>query len=135
MQKIEYKAFLYSISKHKTMTYVLRSKLPAAIVDHVKLFTGEGIWRKGRYINIHRIPRDDPRYEMLRRQPKIRQILNEASTTDNPLRGAVWFKLPNNKFMMITVRHGKAWYNGGSLYGCLWEMHYNKEVSTIYLGQ
>jgi len=37
--------------------------------------------------------------------------------------------------MMITVRHGKAWHTGGSLYGCLWEMHYNKRVSTLYLGQ
>jgi len=61
--------------------------------------------------------------------------LNEASTPETPLRGAVWFKLPNNKFMMITVRHGKAWHTGGSLYGYLWEMHYNKNVSTVYLGQ
>ena len=123
------------MTKTPKMTYVLRSKLPAVIVDHIKLYTGEGFWRKNKYVNIHRIPSDDPRYEMLRRRPKIRQILNEASTPESPLRGAAWFKLPNNKFMMITVRKGKSWHTNMSIHGCLWEMHYNEQVSTFYIGQ
>lgn len=117
------------------MSYVLRSKLPAAIVDHVKLYTGEGYWRKNKYVNIHRIPSDDPRYEMLRCRPKIRQIINEASTPENPLRGAVWFKLSNNNFMMITVRNGTSWSTQTRVHGYLWEMHYNGNVSTVFLGR
>ena len=57
------------------MTYVLRSKLPVELVDYVKLFTGEGVWRNGKYINIHRIPKLDYRYEMLLSRPKIKQII------------------------------------------------------------
>jgi hypothetical protein len=116
------------------MSYVLRTILPTAIVDHVKLYTGEGVWRKNKYINIHRICRDDPRYDMLRKRPRIRQIINDGTTYDSPFRGCAWFKLPNNKFMVITVRQGKSWHNQPSVYGYLWEMHYNNNISTVYLG-
>ena len=44
------------------MTHQLITKLPSEIVDIIKLYTGEGCWRNGKYINIHRIPKSDDRY-------------------------------------------------------------------------
>lgn len=116
------------------MTYVLRSKLPSYVVDHIKLFTGEGAWRNGKYINIHRIPSDDPRYEMLRRRPKIKQLCNDSYLPEQSLRGCTWFKTSENKFMVITVRYGRSWHTAPSRYGHFWEMHYDKNVVERYLG-
>ena len=116
------------------MSYVLRSILPTYLVDHIKLYTGEGAWRNGKYINIHRIPLNDPRYEMLRKRPKIKQLINEASTPEQPLRGCAWFKTPSNKFMVITVRYGRSWYMTPTRYGHFWEMHYDKTVVESYIG-
>ena len=93
------------------------------------------MWRKGKYVNIYRIPRDDPRYEMLRCRPMIRQVINESSSREYPLRGSVWFKLPNKKFMVITVRNGKSWYSQPSIYGLIWEMHYDGKTCSVYLGE
>ena len=106
------------------MTHQLRMKLPAAIVDHIKLYTGEGIWRRGKYINIHRIPRNDYRYEVLKRLPRIKQVVNDDD--QHKRRGCVWFKLPStSKFMVITVRYtarirGQIPHNG-----YIWEMRYS----------
>lgn len=117
------------------MSYVFRSYLPVSIIDHVKLYTGEGFWRKNKYINVYRIPKDDPRYEMLQARPKIKQLINDASTIGDPLRGAVWFKLPNQKFVVITVRYGRSWGVSPAIYGTFWEMHYNSNYQRYYIGE
>jgi hypothetical protein len=56
------------------MTDLLQEKLPKEIVDVIKLYTGEGEWRNGRYINIRKIPKDDFRFHMLKMRPRIKQI-------------------------------------------------------------
>ena len=105
------------------MTSQLITMLPHYIVNHIKLFTGEGWWRNGKYIHIHRIPRNDLRYELLLRRPKIKQIHN-GSVDDGKLIGAAWFKLPTNKFMVIYVIY-KKFINGIFYDGYIWELHYN----------
>ena len=113
------------------MTSQLITMLPHAIVDHIKLFTGEGCWRNGRYIHIHRIPRDDPRYEMLLRKPKIKQLSNNFNY-DVPKRGTTWFKLPNNKFMVINVQHIIS-ENGIRYDSYVWELYYNGKRLALLL--
>lgn len=114
------------------MSYVLRSKLPAYIVDYIKLYTGEGVWRNNKYINIHRIARDDLRYAMLRRLPKIKQVINAFGSTEHPLRGCVWFKVDGKKHMVITVKYGRF---HGLLYteNYYWEMYYNQEKIVLLI--
>ena len=113
------------------MAYVLRSVLPCHVIDIIKEFTGDGCWRNGRYINIHRIPNDDPRYQMLRRRPKIRQ-LNYDPIGDLKA-GCAWFKLPNNKFVVINVLKGRCWINDRYEVGDFWEMRYNGQKIISYL--
>jgi hypothetical protein len=113
------------------MTSQLITKLPHFIVNHIKLFTGEGWWRNGKYIHIHRIPRDDPRYEMLLRRPKIKQLSNNFNITV-PFRGTTWFKLPNNKFMVINVQHVHE-INGMHYNTFVWELYYNEKKTVIGL--
>lgn len=105
------------------MTHVLRSVLPAAIVDIIKEFTGEACWRRGKFIHIHRIPRNDFRYEMLRRRPKIKQVNYDAA--GDVKAGCAWFKLPNNKFIVVNVIQGRYWFNDRYVNGDIWEMCYN----------
>jgi len=112
------------------MTCVLRCVLPAYIVDIIKEYTGEGCWRNGKYINIHRIPRDDSRYQMLQRRPKIRQL--KYDTVGDLKAGSAWFKLPNNKFVVINVLKGRCWINDHYEVGDFWEMRYNGEQLICY---
>jgi hypothetical protein len=115
------------------MTYVLRSKLPAVLVDHIKLYTGEGLWRNNKYIHIHPIPRDDFRYAILKCMPKIKQVTNSSDSKEHPKRGCVWFKMPTGKFVVITVRycHVRIGHQM-SIQSYTWEMNYN-EKSLILL--
>jgi hypothetical protein len=114
------------------MAHVLRSKLPAYMVDHIKLYTGEGAWRNGKYINIHRIPLNDPRYEMLRKRPKIKQVHN--GDYSHPIKGCTWFKFPNGKFVVINVGYLHNWNGLGYINGYFWQMHYNQEQFDMYIG-
>jgi hypothetical protein len=99
--------------------------IPKALVDHIKLFTGEGCWRKGKYINIHRIPKNDHRYAMLMKMPKIKQV--SLSVTPSSLAGCVWYKLKNNKFVVINSGYGYFWNGTHHLEGYFWEMYYNEK--------
>ena len=108
------------------MSYVLRSMLPAYIVDHIKLYTGEGIWLNNKFIHIHRIKRDDLRYDMLRRLPKIKQVINAFGSTEHPLRGCAWFKVDGKKHMVITVKYGR-YHNFPYTENYYWEMYYDKK--------
>jgi hypothetical protein len=112
------------------MSYVLRSKLPATFVDNVRLFTGEGVWRNNKFINIHRIARNDLRYAMLRRMPKIVQVHNDYDAKVYPERGLVWFKVNKEKYMTITVRFTRYY---GMLYtdDYYWEMDYNNKKTIL----
>jgi hypothetical protein len=104
------------------MASQLINKLPAVIIDHIKLFTGEGYWQNGKYIN--RIPKNDYRYEILHRRPKIKQVTNGCNK-DFPIRGTAWFKLPNNKFMVINVKH-ELMFNNTFINCFIWELYYNQ---------
>ena len=112
------------------MTTLLISKLPAELVDHVKLFTGEGVWRNGKYVNIHRIPKTDLRYAILKKMPKIRQVT--LSTSHPTKMGCVWYKLPNNKFVVINKGYGDFWNGYHYINGYFCEMFYNKERTLQY---
>jgi hypothetical protein len=118
------------MNKNKTMSFVLRSKLPLDVVNYIKLFTGEAMWYKGRFILIHRIPKSDFRFSLLRTLPKNRQLCNDNH--DHPKRGCAWFKLDNGKFVVITVRYAHLTPHGYPN-GYVWEMHYNEKVTCIYL--
>ena len=114
------------------MSYVLRSKLPAYVVDHVKLYTGEGLWRNNKFIHIHRISRNDLRYAMLKRLPKIKQVFNDFYQKDHPLRGCTWFKVDGKKHMVITVKYGR--YHGHlHTENYYWEMFYNQKNIMVPL--
>uniref|UniRef100_A0A6C0JYH8 Uncharacterized protein n=1 Tax=viral metagenome TaxID=1070528 RepID=A0A6C0JYH8_9ZZZZ len=110
------------------MTHVLRIVLPTVVVDIIKEFTGEACWRRGKFIHIHRIPRNDFRYTMLQRRPKIKQVNYDA--VGNVKAGCAWFKLPNNKFVVINVIHGLYWNNGYYIKGDIWNMCYNGTTIT-----
>jgi hypothetical protein len=114
------------------MSFVLRSKLPAYVVDHVKLFTGEAVWRNKKLVHIHRISKDDYRYRALKRLPLIKQVHNDH--VDEPRRGCVWFKLSSGKFMVISVRytHIKIPHQY-EFSGYIWEMNYNKESTKLFV--
>jgi len=109
------------------MAETVKQKLPPELVDHIKLFTGEAEWRKGKFINIKRIPKTDMRYSMLQKKPRIKQILNSSYKAE-PLRGIVWFKLENGKFIVITVNYTHWWIGNSIREGFLWEMYYNTEI-------
>jgi hypothetical protein len=107
------------------MSYVLRSVLPTECVDIIKEYTGEGCWRNGKYINIHLIPKDDFRYKMLLKRPRIRQLKYNCPA---PFKcGSAWFKLQNGKFMVINVLNGNFWNGVFYEYGDLLEIHYNEK--------
>jgi hypothetical protein len=113
------------------MSHVLKIRLGEDIHSIIKLYTGEACWRNGKYIHIHRIPKDDPRYEMLRKKPRIRQI--KSCYTLNSLMGRSWFKLKNGKFMVISVLYSREWGPGNYIEGYFWEMHYNMEKTICLL--
>ena len=51
---------------------ILLKTLPCELVDHIKLFTGNGVWRTGKYMN--KIHKDDIRYSILRSIPLIKKM-------------------------------------------------------------
>ena len=110
------------------MTEMLQYWLPKEIVDIIKLYTREGCWRNGKYINIHRIPKNDFRYAMLEKKPKIRLLKYDSS--NSALMGSTWFKLYTGKFVVLNVKEKKF---GASIY-YLWEMHYNQNVTARIVG-
>ena len=113
------------------MSQVLKIKFPTDIHNIIKLYTGEACWRSGKFIHIHRIPKNDPRYIMLKKRPKIKQIRNDH--TDAPLKGAVWFKLSTGKFIFITVRYGYSFTNLGYIKTLVWEMDYDQKKNALFI--
>lgn len=100
--------------------------LPPEIVDVIKTYTGEGVWRNGKFVNIHKISKSDNRYFILLKMPKIKQVYN--SDINNPIKGCVWFKTKSNKFMVLNVIINykvNNFYIGVNM----WEMYYNKELT------
>ena len=112
------------------MTHQLITKLPLEIVDIIKLYTGEGCWRNGKYINIHRIPKSDERYLMLKKR-RVIQVKNEIISST--LRGMAWFKDDYGKFMVINSGFMKYWNGINFTEGHLWELRYNGKVTTHVL--
>ena len=115
------------------MSNLLQEKLPKYVVDVIKLYTGEGEWRNGRYVNIKKIPNTDCRYQMLKKRPRIKQIHHTSSLPTKA--GCVWFKV-NGKFMVLSVSDQIIWSGNGinRISGYFWEMHYNEDNTKVYLG-
>jgi hypothetical protein len=59
-------------SKH--MADLFARRLPQELVDIVKEFTGEGLWRNGTFVSIGRIAKNDPRCDLLRSRSLIEQV-------------------------------------------------------------
>ena len=110
------------------MSQILKLKFPTDIHNIIKLYTGEACWRNGKFIHIHRIPKNDPRYTMLLNKPKIKQVYND--NFNKPIKGSVWFKSPTGKFFVINVRYGYIWNGYHYVQKEVWEMHYN-QIKTI----
>jgi hypothetical protein len=113
------------------MSDLLTCKLPDVIIDVIKLYTGEGCWRRGEYINIHKIPKDDSRYTILSKRPIIKQIYNTHPSISR--KGSVWYKLDNGKFIVINVGKQYIWNGTRYINDYFWEMHYDKKNSVYYI--
>lgn len=109
------------------MSKIIKDLFPTDIHNEIKLFTGEACWRNGKFV--HCIPNDDPRYTMLKKMKKIKQVPN--GTFGFPTRGSVWFKLPNGKFNVITVRKGYLKTNMYYAVHDIWEMQYNQTRTIL----
>ena len=94
------------------------------VVNYIKLFTGELIFKNGRFTRIKKIPLSDPRYELLLERPRIRQIHNHDLNHSHPLKGSVWFKI-NGKFMVINSGYQYVWIGTHHQEGYFTEIFYN----------
>jgi hypothetical protein len=117
-----------------TLNGVIKTKnkkfyLMKEIVDIIKTYTGEACWRNGKFVLIHRIPKTDERYDMLKKRPRIKPVFH--TDNENPIKGSVWFKLSTGKFMVINVITGYFRWNTEQYHGTFWEMHYNQDVTVI----
>jgi hypothetical protein len=103
------------------------------VVNYIKLFTGELVMRNGKYSKIGRIPLSDPRYEILLKRPRIRQVNNRDLNHNYPLKGSVWFKL-NGKFMVINSGYKYVWVGTHNQEGYFTEVYYkgNVFINRIY---
>ena len=115
------------------MAELFNMKLPFELVDIIKLYTGEAYERNDRIYPVVRIPKTDDRYSMLLKRPKIKQLPNRYYEYSKA--GSTWFKLPNGKFIVITVKYGHHWDMITRLEGIFWEMDYNSTKTTIYIGR
>jgi len=99
--------------------------MPNELVDIVKLYTGEGLWRGGKYITIHKISKDDFRYFMLsgRSVPsfEICYFSDSVSTQSE-----VFLKSVNNKKCRIVIRRIQS--KGSSLIFYLFEFYCGNRV-------
>lgn len=59
------------------MADLFSRRLPQELVDIVKEFTGEGLWRNGTFVSIGRIAKNDPRYDLLRSRSLIELVHTE----------------------------------------------------------
>jgi hypothetical protein len=112
------------------MAHVFRSVIPSECVDIIKEYTGEACWRNGKFIHIHRFPINDYRYQILRNRPRIKQL--KYDSIGELLVGSAWFKLSNNKFVVINVFRGYHWDGERYINGDFWEMNYKGEKTVIY---
>jgi hypothetical protein len=107
-------------------------QLPTELVDIIKTYTGEGLWRNGKFINIHKISKSDKRYEILLKRPRIKQV--HHCDINNPVKGCVWFKTTTGKFMLINVIMDCRIPIGNFYHSAhVWEMHYNAEVTQLVI--
>jgi hypothetical protein len=109
----------------------LTKRLPHEMVDHIKLFTGDAMWLNGKFVKITKIAKDDFRYAMLKKMPKIKQLPDEYfQYPHRSKRGCVWFKLKNGKFVTITVRYKRV----GQSFAFYWEFQYNQTCIDKFIG-
>jgi hypothetical protein len=107
----------------------LIQKFPFELVDYIKLYTGNAMWKNGQFVKITKIPKDDFRYAILKKMPKIKQVHN--GFYGEPKRGAVWFKMENRKFATISVLYKRV----GQIYAFFWEFQYNRTCVNQFIGQ
>jgi len=88
------------------MTDLLRIVLPMDLIPVIKEFTGEIRVRNG--IPIRRFKSNDRRYVMLRKAPKIKQLVKSTSYEDEK-RSSVWFKtLDKTRHIVISVFYDRT---------------------------
>jgi hypothetical protein len=97
------------------------------VVNYIKLFTGELVMRNGKYSRIGKIPLSDPRYDLLIKRPRIRQVHNRDLNHNYPLKGCSWFKV-NGKFMVINAGYQYVWVGTHNQEGYFTEVYYNGNV-------
>lgn len=98
------------------MTDQLTVLLPEDIVTVIKLFTGEIVYRNGKFIK--RIGSGDYRCEIMRRMPRIKQLHNSVVNDEQDWRGAVWFKTLDKKNHIVISVYYNAWHGRR-----VWEMN------------
>jgi len=106
--------------------------LPPEIIDVIKTYTGEGLWRNGKFVIINKLNKSDNRYKILSKMPKIKQIYN--SDREFPLKGGVWFKSESGKFVVINViNHFRFKFGTTYQYADIWEMYYDKKIIQLLI--
>lgn len=113
------------------MSYVLTNKIPQSMVDVIKLYTGEAVWRNGKFIIINKISKRDYRYDVLKKRPKIKQLRFESFSKS--LYGCAWFRLQNKNFVVITVGSYRIWREDGYIDDLIWMLHYDNNRIIRYL--
>jgi hypothetical protein len=84
------------------MKHALEPRLPQDVVTVLQLFTGEIKERNGKYMN--QIPKDDARYKLLKRRPKIILLSNTHFDERKNSYGFTWFKTKDRtKHITISV--------------------------------
>ena len=115
-----------------TLEEQLIKKLPFELVDYIKLYTGDAYWRNGKFYNVTKLLKNDSRYAILLKMPKIKQVFNNYYL--KPKRGCVWFKLENGKYITISVLYKTFHSLHGVINGYFWEFQYNQKCENCFIG-
>jgi hypothetical protein len=84
------------------MTDNLLIKLPFDIVNNIKFYTGEVKVRNG--VPMRQLKKNDIRYSILKKRPRIKQLTCATDTAPYDTRGSAWFKTSDRtKHVVISV--------------------------------
>ena len=88
------------------MTDLIRIILPADLIPLIKEFTGEIRVRNG--VPIRRLKPNDRRYAILKKAPKIKQLVTSTKFEDEK-RSSVWFKTSDkSRHIVISVFYDRT---------------------------
>jgi hypothetical protein len=95
---------LYLVPNH--MADIFAHHLPQELVDIIKEFSGEGLWRNGTFISIGRIAKNDPRYAILQSRSLIEQVHTENKVSmRQPVLSRLALINPEGKRIVIRLRY------------------------------